>query len=561
MLLLAAALHARAQNTDLDRARAELQDAEIAYETSLMLYPPCGSPRDDFERAIRSQATELKVRDFTLTNLPESEAFPASPFRIERMQIRGRGEFGDLQWLLRRIASLGQIGVLDFEAIHLRADQGWTVTLDGTIAMGCHDRDAKAMEPAFPSRGTPAEMELALYRDRSQKLRGATTAAKQLEERMQPRRITDALLVLADVWGRTTVGVTEVRYTVPALTVQGVVLGASGKAAVESSLRQPRFELTRLDWSPTGDCHAFGAAARLTAATDDTGEALPMDMFIERDAKLCDATSAPPKSVTRRGSGPLTVHLRNVDVRIVFLALNNISPADGFILEPDVAGRVNVDFDNVTMDEALAALSAAGVAFATPGPIHRICKTACGEPTVKPQKPEGEPLALSITEASLIDILRAFEQLSGLEIHAPYTLKGDVSVFVTEAPWDAVFDGLVSAFHRTYTIDGTNLYIGDRAAALPLAEHFGGVSSSRTLVERDPKKIAAADFRLAGIAGANGTWNAYGRALGSPKLVFIADRDASLLDASVAAVAADRVTLRTTGGREVVVTLAGVNRQ
>ena len=143
-------------------------------------------------------------------------------------------------------------------------------------------------------------------------------------------------------------------------------------------------------------------------------------------------------------------------------------------------------------------------------------------------------------------------------MHAPRDLKGDVSVYVTEAPWDAVFDSLLAAFDRTYTVDGTRVYIGDRAAAVPLGKlvSMPMTLSPRSLVERDPKKIAAADFRLAGIAGANGgTWKAYGRVLGSPKFVFTATPGASLLDASVATVAADRVTLRTTGGRDVVVAL------
>ena len=263
--------------------------------------------------------------------------------------------------------------------------------------------------------------------------------------------------------------------------------------------------------------------------------------------------------MAKRGSGPLTIHLRSADVSTLFLALNDLSPGDGFIVGPDVSGRVNVDLDDVTVSDALDALRAAGVAFATPGPLHRVCKSACGEPpvkpTVKPQKHTGEPLALSITEADILDILRAFEQVSGLQVHAPRDLKGNVSVYVTAAPWDATFDGLLSAFHRTYTVDGTRVFIGERAAALPLEKLVSITLSPRSLVEHDPKKIAAADFRLAGIAGTNGTWKAFGRILGSPKLVFVATPGTSLLDASVAAVAADRVTLRTTAGRDVVVTL------
>jgi hypothetical protein len=327
---------------------------------------------------------------------------------------------------------------------------------------------------------------------------------------------------------------------------------------VEGSLRDSRFELTRLEWSPAGDCQDFKASARLKAAAEPSEDALPMNMFIERDAKLCSGRPAPAASVAKRGSGPLTIHLRNADVSTLFLALNDVSPTDGFILEPDVTGRLNVDFDGVTMGEALDALRGAGVAFATPGPLHRICRTACGEPTKQEkQKHAGEPLALSIAEGGITDILHAFEEVSGLHMHVPRDLKGDVSVYVTEAPWDAVFDGLMAAFDRTYTIDRTRVYVGDRAAAVPLGKLLSTplTLSSRSLVERDPNKIAAADFRLAGIAGANGTWKAYGRVLGSSKFVFAAAPGASLLDARVAAVAADRVTLHTTGGRDVVVAL------
>lgn len=556
MLLLGAAPQVRAQGADLDRARAEHQDAEVAYEKSLFVYPRCGDPKEDFQRAIRSQTERLGVADFTLVAAEGSEAVPSSPFRIERLRLRGRGDSGDLASLLRRISALRHSRVLDFEAVHLQAGTGGNVSLDGTLAMGCWDRDASFMDVGMPPGRTPAEIELSMYRRRSQQLRAATAAAQQLDERMQPRRFVDALYVLADAWGQSAVGVNDLRYTAPALTLQGIVLGASAKDAVERSLGQPRFAVSRLEWSPAGGCQAFTAAARLTASAQDPGEALPRNMFSARDAQLCDGPPPAATSVAKRGSGPLTIHLRNVDVRTVFRALHDVSPADGFIVEPDVAGRVNVDFDGVTVDEALAALRAAGAAFATSGPLRRICKTECGPPTVRPRQHKGEPLAFSVAESDILDILRPFEQVTGLTLHAPRDLKGDLTVYIAEAPWDAVFDGLLSAVDRTYTIDGTDVYIGDRATAVPLAQLGPRVSPGpRRLVEEDPKKIAAADFSLAGIAGSNGTWKAYGHTLGSPKQVFVADKDATLFDATVASVTADRVTLRTKGGNEVVVTL------
>ena len=129
MLLLAAALDAGAQSGNLASARAELNDAEIAYEKSLIVYLRCGGPSDDFDEVVGRQAKVLGVGDFTLTHMAESEAVVATPFRIGRMQIHGRGEFGDVASLLHRISSLALSRVLDFETVHLGEVRGRTVSL------------------------------------------------------------------------------------------------------------------------------------------------------------------------------------------------------------------------------------------------------------------------------------------------------------------------------------------------------------------------------------------------------------------------------------------------
>src|SRR5205823_5277660 len=75
----------------------------------------------------------------------------------------------------------------------------------------------------------------------------------------------------------------------------------------------------------------------------------------ERTSALCRANTNPaPLVLANRGTGTLTLRLRDVDVAEIFHALNAISPNDGFIVEPGVNGRVTVDFDRVTIAEALA---------------------------------------------------------------------------------------------------------------------------------------------------------------------------------------------------------------
>ena len=322
--------------------------------------------------------------EFTLTHTPGSEAVPATPFRIARMEIHGRGEFGDVESLLHRISSLGHSRVLDFETIHMGEVRGRSVLLDGTVAMACYDHDSKAMEFKVPPGRTPEEVELAAYRGRLQQLRAATVAAKQLGARMQPRRFVDALLVLADVWGRGAVGVHDLRYTAPALTLQGMVLGAGAKGAVEGSLRDPRFERTQIEWAPAGDCQNFTASARLSASASAPSEdALPMNMFVERDAKLCSGPPATTASVAKRAR-PLTVHLRNADVSTLFLALNEHSPPTASSWSRRHRGRLNVD-STVCRSGGARRAARRGVAFATPVRCTDL-QDRLWRPSVKPQK-------------------------------------------------------------------------------------------------------------------------------------------------------------------------------
>jgi len=445
------------------------------------------------------------------------------------------------------------VRTLDFDALHLKARDGGTVTLDGRLATGCWDSASKALDVTFVRRRTVVETETAMYRDKLTKMRAALATAQELTARMQPLRLREALAAVADRGSERAVLVSDIDYRAPDLKLHGVALGAAARETVEHSLRGAGFEATRIDWSPAGDCRAFTATTRVTGNHTDADDLVPGNIFDERTTSLCAAPSGPAVAVTAHGSGDLTLHLRGADVTGVFRILNDLSPADGFIVQQDVRDRVDVDLISVTVGEALAALRSAGVAFATDGPLHRVCRTTC--PELPTQKYDGEPVSFSVTGADVGDVIGAFTMLTSLKMHVPRDLHGTVSMYVHEAPWDLVLASLVSTLQLTYSIDGMAVYFGpDRAATVPL-EKITRAPSRRELIERNLDKLGAEDLRLAAIAGLNGSRSAYARAPGSRGLLLPLAAGTKLFDASVEGIAADKVTLRTKSGREIALTL------
>jgi len=549
LVLALAALSAHAQSGDLATLRKEVYDAETALLRARYHYRDCADPsvRSDFE-----ELHGLKVK-----RVAESEAVllangQPSMNRLTHLQISGDGDFLDVHSLLRRIASIGEGRALDFETLHLEARDGENVTFDARLALGCWDSASKALDVTFAPRGTVVETETAMFREKLTKLRAVLAAADQLVERMQPRRLREALATVADGFREHAVLVSDITYRAPELTLHGVALGAAARDAVTRSLRGARFESTRLDWSPAGDCRAFTATTRVTGKLPDADDLIPGEIFDERTKSLCaGAPAASATAIAAKGSGNLTLHLQGAEVTHVFEILHELSPADGFIVDGEVRGPVDVDLDNVTPAEAITALRTSGVAFITDGPLHRVCKTACAE--IATQKYEGELISFSLTGADAADVLGGLHMATGLEMHVPRDLKGTVSMYVLDTPWDLALASLVATLRLPYAIDGMAVYFGpDRAAAVPIEKLPRVVSRRGELSERSLDKLGADDLRLAGIAGADGTWKAYVRVPGSRtgRLIPLAAGTA-LFDARVERVAADKVVLRTKSGREV----------
>lgn len=531
VLVAVFASHAVAQQADLDRLRRELYDAEIAVEKMRYRVPPCGSASDLAEYATR-YAKSAGVASFAMKPLEGSEPVAGTPVRLQRMNISGRGEFLHVHELLHRLAMESEFRRVDIETLEVKALDGGTVRFGARIAEACWLPDERPV--VFP--GNEAEM----YRRRTGELKAAASAFTQLGERMRPLRFVDWLAALDEQWGEHSVLLSELHYAAPQLTVKGIASGSPAKRAIERT--------AEVKWSPAGLCRAFTATGRVPARDFDEHHLAGTELFDERTSTLCSSSApAPVKIAIPHGSGNLTLHARDIDIVGVFRVLHDLSPSDGYVVAPGVAGRIDADINDATIAEVLDAMRAAGVAYISPGPLHRVCKSDCG---ASKQTYQGELLSIQVNEAEAGDLLHVLSDVTQREILVPRDLQGRVAFFARDMPWEQLLEAMMAVVGQTYTIDATRIQIGaDRTAAIPIGA-LRTPLSRRTLVELDAKKIGVEDVRLAVLARAGGDWKAWARALGPSGLLIALDPGTALFDGRVVSVGAGRVTLRTDGGRD-----------
>lgn len=590
LVVMTIAPYAAAQKTDAELRneqellRKELSEAELALRntrSSYLLECSDDSLRTGFEHFIQTQAKNLDMKALDLNRVEGSEPVPfidgrPSLLQLRRLAMHGQGSFYDVQLLLHRIALMRDTRALDFETLNVKVETGGTVSFAAGIVDVCWADDPQtkltnAPHPALPTGLTPGELEVTTDRARLQKVRSANEAWRKFGARFQPMRLIDALAALDEDWGDPAVLLTELRFTAPVLTLRGATGNASARAVVDESLHKAAFDEARIDWSPAGDCRAFTATVRLKEGKAEAK--LPAtkepanEIFDERLPSLCSSKArSAATAVTAHGSGTLTLHLRDVDVVDVFGVLNDLQPAAGFVVEPAVTARVNVDIEGATLDETFAALRAAGVAFVGPGPLHRVCNADCGTPTSPKQEKsyDGTPINLTVKDAEITDLLHTFEVMLGpFEIYAPQDLHATISLFVHDMPWDRVFDGIVSSVRLTYVIENRHVYVG-REPDVRKAGHPGTIRAAsgsapgrrRWWSRLDAATFGVDDVRLAALVRTNGPWKAYVHVPGSPTSLLALDAGAVLFDGRVESVERNGVTLRTTAGREVVLSLS-----
>jgi hypothetical protein len=328
---------------------------------------------------------------------------------------------------------------------------------------------------------------------------------------------------------------------------------------VKAALESPGFQVAGMRIRSSGDCQAFSLTVRLPVG--EPAWEIGDDLFERQIAAVCGTDSTPAGQVAARGSATgagLTLRLRDVDLADAFQALHQLT-GRCFVLDQDVTGRIRVDLEGTTLDEALAAMRSVGVAVG-PGPMSRVSRAGVAPAAAASARPySGAPVSLHFKNAVLIDVLRLFADIAVRKVRTTRVVNGRVSMFCRETPWDQALEAIAASAGLTAVVEKDAVLVGP-VAAFGDARRSGlvDVTDARTtddaprsgsVGDAAPAGLDIADLRLVGVAEVDGAWRAY--AYGPWRKLHALDAGQELFDGRVRAVGPSGVSFETTGGRRV----------
>jgi hypothetical protein len=552
-LLLLPCAGARAvadEATEIAKLRLERMAIEENVQQLRRRLPPEAEARN--ARTLLKRAAETAVAGFEVTLAPAGEVVSLddgrpSTLRALRLEVTGRGALYDLAIFFTRV------GVLDY---WLRDLESFEAEGDGGEQLAFRARFVYLVEAApepdpEPPRSGTAEVLLALERRALEHERSRLRLLEAWSARTDDGRIAVAKTLLEAYDGASAARFTRIAVG-EEIALEGVTVGAAARAGLLERLAGAGFAATRFETPPAGACRPFALAATLgaggpaPAAVDGPGPG--------RAAALCAAAEAPPRGrIEAHGAanGTLSLRLRGVDVAQVSFVLHDLT-GEGFIVDGDVAGRVDVEVAAATLEETLAALGGTGLAVGPP-PLRRISRAPAA-----PLADEftGEPVSLSFQGAALADVLCLFEEITGLGFRVPAGLDARATIHVRELPWDHALEALIASAGLARQLDGTTVYVGPLAEVASGRRSLWGSACAARAPAQSPlagirpplAELGATDLELAGLASGAGGHQAYAYGAGR-ELLRLAPGD-RLFDALVSSVGPDGVRLARFGGGE-----------
>jgi hypothetical protein len=248
----------------------------------------------------------------------------------------------------------------------------------------------------------------------------------------------------------------------------------------------------------------------------------------------------------RPGKGPLTLRLVDVDLPDVFQVLHLLT-GDGYIVDGDVRGRVSVELNKVTSQQALAALQKLGLSVTAAGPVRRVAlaqTAAASEPLELTHAPPVASFLLKRTPTREILAVMT-EAQPDLAALGPEGFLGASSVWARDVSLEDLRAAIVQAAGLSERFEDERRVLeraGDSEESLvPLVGSLG----ERRLVA-GPADLSVREFELAGLASDGTTWTALAY---SPRGTLLHYRRGdSLADARVTAVHSTDLTLETDEG-------------
>jgi hypothetical protein len=515
--------------------------------TSLSRALPDGATPDADATLLKQIAAEAGLRNVVVGAPTVTET---GTLGQSRRSLTAAATFPDTDRFFRALQ--GSPRLIDVEALSLRvADFG--VAVEARIRF--HHRSARALtssalDPARArdrTRGATREQAAKFIRDEQLALE-KTIALDDLRRRqVSPRmflaetgasfRDTAAGLVFGSLDGET-----------GRFTLRGLVAGMGAADALERRLEGGFFRLREFSLAKKDGCLQFEAVGESFRAGPEAALPLPVDEPFRPTEALCrqDRDGSPATSTSRAtGADASGVTLRAVDVDLAdILAMIETLTREPFVAAEDVRGRVNVEFSQASIDDALKSLP---VRSERVGSVRLIRTIEGGTFALAETAAEESPIAARLTLRAKRtrgeDVLAAIAETDpSLAAIGPGGLPR-VTVIAREAMISDVRRAVLAALKLTESReDGARVLRSNGLAGEigPIAAVASGRMSFRS------RDLTVEEMTLAGIGRTGGEFVAF---VYSPTGEIVAIRTGdSLADGVVATLDANAILIDTSEG-------------
>ena len=516
-------------------------------ETLRRILPDGPTPQADVA-LVRQLAEEASLRQVDVLARPPADATDLGHVVVD---ISALGLFIEIDRFFRHAALSHRL--IDVESLKLSATNHGMVKLSAVLRLPYRVREAPLPPPPdgvrAAVRGMPRGAAEAYLRDQARAL-GKSESIQQLRrQRRNPR------LFLSEVAAVTRERPVTLTYASlgDEFLIRGLTIGEGPAHSLEKRLEEGFFRIDEFLMARDGACRRFevrgkspvvGIEAELPLPTEDPFRQDSEPCRIDRDVGPVQEVKGPSRK--RPGEGPLTLRLLDVDLPDVLQVLHLLT-GDGYIVDGDVRGRVSVELNKVTSEQALAALQNLGLSVTLAGPTRRVApaqKATESEPVELTHAPPVASFLLKRTPTREILAVMT-EARPDLAALGPEGFLGTFSVWARDVSLEDLRAAIVQAAGLSERLEDERRVLeraGDSEESLaPIVGSLG----ERRLVA-GPADLAVSEFELAGLASDGTTWTAFAY---SPRGTLLHYRQGdSLADARVTAVYSTDLTLETDEG-------------
>lgn len=280
-------------------------------------------------------------------------------------EATGTGRFTDVDRFFRQLALHPR--PIDVESLSLKATPDELVRLSTVVRFAFRPKKAPLPAPPLgpaPQGAVPKPQLQAFSRDQALALAKSEALSGLRRARRNPRLF---LAELGAIARDRPVVFTEATLA-ERFEVRGLTLGEATSRALEARFERGFFRVQEFLMARQGACRRFevkgtspiaGPAAELPLPVEDPFLQDDSPCRVDRDATQRAAIQAGATG-SRASRGALTLRLRDVDLADVFSALHRLTRRS-FLVDGDVAGRVDVDVVGASLDEVFQAMRKNGL--------------------------------------------------------------------------------------------------------------------------------------------------------------------------------------------------------